>query len=587
MKTLKLFNAVLAKKSKKDKKAFISDDGYVISPKALWAKNNIIKYYRKEKLNGNDLNKTFHKSWSKIVNNSRFELFKEQINHYLSTYGSDFKGEIYIPEEVLKIPKFKLKYKVIVAYTNIEMKEKCLSILRSGIALKEETVDDLISILVDEVHYRFTGEEGIKNKEAIVKIAETYQIYPKNPVEFFRYAIYRTTDSSLLIKNNELIEKIKTSSYNPGTIFKNFGLEKLAEVFNRFKPLFLAYKNKCPKIINKISKLSKIHHKPLTTNPLNEATQKSLTKNDIKWLDNANSYALFKVLSACYSRFKGQDSFIYRIRSGTSWVKKIEKVNKKLNEKNYKFLKKYIKKRFSLEGKAIYIPENIKYGLPMSEKMFVGNIPTGTKFYGKKLAVGIYWENSWGAKDLDLSGINIGGKTGWNESYQQLGSLYFSGDITSAPKGAVEYLYADKGLSHPTLVKNNVYFGKSDCEYKIIIGKGDKITKDYMMNPKNLFADIKCKSTQKQTILGIFLPENEKQCFVVLNFGAGHARVSGYTEISNISTNALYQQWHKPYSLNKLIKEIGGKLVESKEEADIDLSLDALEKDTIVKLFNN
>jgi len=40
MKTLKLFNAVLAKES--DAKAFISEDGFMIEPDAVWAKKEII-----------------------------------------------------------------------------------------------------------------------------------------------------------------------------------------------------------------------------------------------------------------------------------------------------------------------------------------------------------------------------------------------------------------------------------------------------------------------------------------------------------------------------------------------------------------
>lgn len=136
MKTLKLFNAVVAVKS--DEKPFVSDDGFVIEPDALWAKKEIISYYAKEKLNGNDLNKTFHKSWAKIRNTSRTELFFEQIRHYISTYGSDFQSEIYIPQEVLNVPETKLVFKVIKAYTAEEMQEKCLSLLKSGIALKEK-----------------------------------------------------------------------------------------------------------------------------------------------------------------------------------------------------------------------------------------------------------------------------------------------------------------------------------------------------------------------------------------------------------------------------------------------------------------
>ena len=119
-----------------------------------------------------------------------------------------------------------------------------------------------------------------------------------------------------------MIEAIKASNYNPAVQFEKFGLEKLAEIFNRFKPLFLAYKSKCSKTINKISKLSKVHHKPLTTNPLNSVTNFLLSPKDEHWLDNATPFALFKALSACYARAQGQDTFIYRIRNGKSYVKK-------------------------------------------------------------------------------------------------------------------------------------------------------------------------------------------------------------------------------------------------------------------------
>lgn len=583
MKTLKLFNAVIAKET--DQKPFISDEGFIIEPKAIWVKDRILQYYLEEKLNGNDLNKTFHKSWAKIKNSSRCELLIEQILHYISTYGSDFKDEIYIPNEILNIPETKIKYAVIRAYSKEEMTNKCLSLLKSGIALKEETINDLLTILVDELDYTFTGNEGIRNKEAIIKIADLYGILPVDIMEFFRYIIYRATGQSLLIKNDEMIEAIKSSNYNPMAQFNKFGLNKLSEIFNRFKPLFLAFKPKCNKTINKISKLSKINHKPLVSNPLNHVTSILLSDKEKHWLDNATPFALFKALSACYSRMNGQDSFLYRIRNGKSWAKENKVSNS--NEKNYKFLINYLKDRFDLSGVKIFIPENIKYALPTSEKMFVGNVPTGTRFYGKKLAVGIYWEDSWGANDLDLSGLNIDGKIGWNSAYNYGdGDLMYSGDITSAPNGAVEYLYANKGLDVPTLVQNNVYSGDDTCGYKIIIGFGDKISRNYMMNPDNLLLDVKCKSIQQQTILGMLIPKKGKQCFVLLNFGAGHVRVSGNSVISDIATKALYQQWNKPLSFNKIVKILGAEIVDTKENANFDFSLDNLEKDSFIKIYD-
>jgi len=581
MKTLKLFNAVLSKSSKAT--PFISDQGFIIEPNAIWAKDQIIDFYTREQLNGNDLNKTFHKSWAKIKNSSRFELLIEQIRHYISTYGSNFQDEIYIPDEVLNIPETKLTYKVIRAYTKDEFIDKCLSLLKSGIALKEETINDLLSLLIDELGYQIKGDEGIKNKEAIVKLADMYGILPKDIMAFFRYIIYRATGQSLLIKSKDVILKVKETNFNPSAQFNQFGLEKLATVFNRFKPLFLAFKGQCPKTINKIAKLSKTHHKPMVSNPLNFVTSMSLEAKDSHWLDNATPFALFKALSACYSRKQGQDSFVYRIRNGKSWTT-TNNASKKIARENYEKILSYLKGKYDLSGKKIFLPKGIKYALPTSEKMFVGNIPTGTRFIAKKMAVGIYWEDTWGARDLDLSGMNIGGKVGWNSVYKFGKSLYFSGDITSAPKGAVEYLYANNGLDAPTLVMNNIYSGNDNSGYKIIIGAGDGINKDYMMNPNNLFTEVKCEAIQKQMVLGIFIPKKDKQSFIILNFGAGHTRVSGNSQISITATKALYQKWNKPLSFNKIIKILGCQIVE-KEKCDIDYSIEALEKDSFIKIF--
>lgn len=582
MKTLKLFNAVLAKKS--NEKPFISDEGFIIESDALWAKKEIISYYKREKLNGNDLNKTFHKSWQKIKESSRIELLIEQINHYISTYGSNFQNEIYIPKEILNVPDVKLTFKVIKAYTEEEMQEKCLSLLKSGIALKEETIDDLLYILHTELEYDFTGKENIRNKEAVIKIADRYDIYPENSVEFFRYVIYKTTRTTLLIKSNDLIDDIKKSKFNPTYLFERFGLEKMAEIFNRFKPLFLAYKNRAPKTINKISKLSKVYHQPLISNPLNNATNILLENSDLHWLENATPFALFKALSACYSRMYGQNTFVYRIRNGKSWTKR--GTAKSVNELNYNFIINYLKSKYNLSEKKFYFPKDVAFGLPTSEKMFVGNIPTGTRFYGERLAVGIYWEDAWGANDLDLSGLNIAGKIGWNAAYNQdSGQLMYSGDMTSAPNGAVEYLYANKYLNTPTLVMNSVFSGDSNCGYKIVIGKGDDISYDYMMDPNNLFAEAKCNSVQKQTILGMLLPKNGKQCFVLLNFGAGNSHVSGTSEVSTMATNALYQQWYESISFNHLIEKLGAIITSEKEEADFDFSLETLEKDSFMRIL--
>ena len=72
MKTLELFNAVIAKES--NRAPFVSSEGLVIDSKALWAKDRILKFYSAEMLSGYGLNKTFHKSWLKIQRSSTPQL---------------------------------------------------------------------------------------------------------------------------------------------------------------------------------------------------------------------------------------------------------------------------------------------------------------------------------------------------------------------------------------------------------------------------------------------------------------------------------------------------------------------------------
>jgi len=500
MKTLKLFHAVPVNAGYKAPGKPELIDGILIMPEALYAKQAILDFYRKNLLSAEDLNKSFHKSWKKIRKSSREELLIHQILHYLSTYGTDFTGEMYIPAEKLKIPKAKdLKLIVVRALPREVLIEKGLNMLRSGMALSEETVDDILSMLIDELDYEFTGKENIRNKEAVIKLADLYGIYPEDPVEFLRFIVYKSTGKTLLIKNKETVEAIRVSSFNPAVHFRRYGLEKLARIFNRFKPLFIAYKNKSRRTVNRISKLSKKYHEPFVENPVNRLTSRKLTDAERHWLQNASVFHLFKVYQALRRRAgDAEPVFLFKIRNGKSYVRETP-VHAEAVAHNLPLVEAEIKRRLAhLKGKKIFLPANVEYALPVSEKMFAGPVPAGTKFFGKRLVVGIYWRNDWGARDLDLSALTEDGKVGWNALYNQdEGALMYSGDITDAPDGAVEYVYARKKLDKPALIMNNVFSGNVGCRYKIVIGEGDKIKKKYVMHPAKKYIEIDTQTVQR------------------------------------------------------------------------------------------
>lgn len=584
--TLKLFNCVPAKEGTQAK--LYIQHGLILDQNAVWADKQIQEYYQSNLLKGEDLNKTFHKSWLKILDSTREDLLVEQLKHYFSTYGSDFQEEIYIPEEVLNLQGTKLKFKTIKGYSKEVITTKCLGILGNGLALEQETIEDVLALL-SLLGHTFESLKGINNKEASIIISDKYGIYPEDNISALRYCVYKSTGESLLIKSEDTINAIKSSTFDPSVVFNSVGLIEMSKIFNRFKPLFLSYKKVCPSVINKIARLSKKHHEPLVSNPLNLVTSIKLQESDTHWLENASVFALFKSLNACYTRIHGQVDFVYRVRNGKSWTKQgknLSESNKKLLGSNFNFILKHLKNTINLKGKEFFIPKYVSYALPTSEKMFVGNIPTGTKFIGEKLAVGIYWENSWGATDLDLSGVNLSGKIGWNATYNQEDSLLYSGDMTNAPNGAVEYLHCSGENIPPTLVQNNVYNGDSDCSYKIVVGHGDEVTKEYMMNPEKVLCEVKCKSVQNQMCLGLLKSEGGNNTFTLLNFASGNVRIGGESELSTISCNALVSQYDNQYNLNNLIEYLGGKVVDSMTENSYNLSTDCLEKDTLISIFS-
>lgn len=605
---LELFDCVLDTNTSSDL-VINTTQGYIISPSAVYAKSSIEEFYKNKELNGEQLNKTFHKSWDKIANITEQEFRMHQLMHYISTYGTDFEGETYIPYEYLNVPKLEggITFKTILALIPDELIEKCLVML-NGIALKEETmkmVVDLLKILDFKNHP--LSNTKISNKEASIVLVEELGVLPKEPQEVLRYVVYKYTGNTLLVKSKDVIDTIKDStSYNPLEIFEEYGLNKLAQIFNRFKQLFLAMKSSgSPELkscINKISRLSKKLHVPMIVNPLNEVTSKKLSEKDSHWLENATIYAIFKAINACKRRVESDSTnFTYKIRTGKSFTKSTD-IRKEICKFNLNVLLNFLKSKLNLQGKKFLLDRNVQYALPTSEKMFVGNIPFYTKITGKNLAVGIYWENSWGARDLDLSSVDLSGsKIGWNADFRtDNNSLMFSGDITSAPSGAVEYLLASGGKSaNPCLVTCNVYSGSSTSSYNVIVGqteftpdrskRGEGQAYQYMMDPNNLIMSEKVQAVQNNMIIGMMRPINESEMeYIVINYGAGSLRVSAGTELSIQSLKAFIADIDTCMTFNQLLELCNGQVVyevEKEEENVEDFRIKALSRDSFISLF--
>ncbi len=591
--SLQLFNAVPESTQAPAKSAHVDlEHGIVIAPEARHAKADIVAFLKEKRLSGEDLNRTWHRTWAEVIENDNQADVVASVMSFINGLGAKLDKEIRLPNEVIGLEDLDIRLQTVHALSKTEIADRALQMLQSGMALKTQTIHDLFVVL-SAVDYEFTGNEGIRNKEAVVMLADKHGIYPKEPVEALRYAVYKATDSATLIKSPGAITAIKESGFDPSRVFTDCGEARMAEVFNRFKPLFLAFKDKSTqskRTVNKISKLSKTNHKPLPVNALNEVTARRLKDTELHWLKNATVFALFKALSACHTRMNGRTVFAYHIRNGKGWYKTATGGASTPDlQHNFDQIVAELKTRVNTEGQKIFLPDGVEFALPTSEKMFVGNVPTGTKFIADRIAAGIYWRNEWGATDLDLSTIDVGGhKVGWNSDYWgQRGDIAYSGDITHAPNGAVEYMNIQGGLSSPALLLNNVFSGNEDCDYKVVIGRGTEISKQYMMDPSQVWVEEMSQSIKRETIVGLFLPEaGNRVSFVMLNTAIGNANASSGSVHTSQFNKALVEQYSSQFSLNELLEYVGFELTDSVEDATIDLSLDKLDRDTFVKLFS-
>jgi hypothetical protein len=278
------------------------------------------------------------------------------------------------------------------------------------------------------------------------------------------------------------------------------------------------------------------------------------------------------------------DNRYYKIRNGKSFAKTkpstltMEQIRQNLSSllETVKTLKKDTK---------IYTTPFVDYAVPVSEKMFSGNIPKYTKISipyetSQSLLVGVYWKNTESHSDLDLSAVNVNGKIGWNSRHNG-GGLSYSGDVTSAHNGASEWLYCHK-LDGDYLIKLNRYSAPENQQYKIIIGYGDKINSNYMIDPNKILFSVDCVMDHRQKILGLLKPNgnNTGVDFYLIDQFFGEGIVSSYREKDKIAQSAILSQSENFIRLSDIFT-----VVKNKEDADVILEPNELSKDSILNLF--
>lgn len=622
--------------------------GYVFSPEVVYNYSDYDQLIQAVEevygITAEKLNNSFHKSWAKIKETDTEQLIVEQIAHYLTTYGKeqpveyliekeeqwkvdnlaekiinlgDFESDkihdenyVYIPKEKLEIPDLdidNIKLVVIKGYTKEELKVKLLGLLGSGIALREDTISDVVDIATF-LEFEENDVEKIKNKEVKASLYSYLNLIPENPIEFLRLALFESTEKTLIIKSFGVIEKIKENSgasiiklFNQYK--KEYGLERLAEIFYRQKPIFLAFRaNKRLKpTINRIRRLAVKYHKPLPEDYLNEITAK-IKKNkkiDKDKLENelkrVNVFRKIRLAYALKFRTKCVESILYRIRNGKSYATDFSFENKNSAKRILDIILDSIIQDISknIQGKKVFIPNYIHYSLPATEKQFTGNFPSGTHVsIPRDMIVGIHWQNVTGHRiDLDLSVISpIRGKIGWDSDYRSdEGDILFSGDMTDAAIGATELFYVKRQIKEALILYVNYYNFEEKVEvpFKIILAKekAENFRKNYMVNPNNLISIASSKINQKEKILGLLVTTFNECRFYFAETYIGNSITSSNSEVAKHSRKYLFDFYEHTIDLKDILIKAGAKIVDKKEESNIDLSPEELGKDSVLNLL--
>ena len=555
-------------------------------------------------------NGSLHKSFATVRDASDEELIIDQLAHYLTTYGFKSVGIfdeslIYIPNEVLNIDEKEnpVFINIVNAITISEIKEKIIELLLSGVALAPKTIVHIENIISDlkfkdsDFGSFIDNIKDIKNKEIRSFLYDYFDIVPENPTEFLRFIIFKVTGKTVIIKDKVLFNMIKSSGREEDIYhYLNkynclYDIKKLATIFYRYKMLWLAMKNsRTSSFINNMRRLAVKYHKPAKIKILDTITNPSfiVDENVIsevkKELKNVTIYKKISILNAISYRLAKPDSIAYVIRNGSIYYKEID--NKESSDtvpslRIFNIIKKDVIDSLAknVKNKKFYIPSNINYAMPTSEKLFIGSIPYNTTItLGKSAIVGVAWNNIKGeSTDLDIHCHNTSNEDfGW-DSYYRGGDVYFSGDMTDATNGATEAFYIGKDAkkSESYLFDFNFFniddfsdmnINSNGFDYKLIIDTAkDGIDKDNILNASSIACHVNCKSYKANNSIGLLDNDSDgNKSFIFMNYATGD-EISSTNKDKNHLLNYLKTSAKTRMSFNSLIAEAGGKIYFDKD----------------------
>ena len=574
-----------------------------------------------------ELNRGFYKSFRTVAELTPQKILVNKLLHYMSTYGMEDLGIfdrelVYIPNDALELPADAkpVKVTVIDAIGIDDVKARAVKLIQSGAALSNETLDDLAAVI------KFLDIElnvdDVPNKEFAVRLCDLLNILPADPVQFLRYMIYKANGLTLLIKDKATLDALRNADTSFDDLFARYikqnGLSKLASIFHRFKPLWLAFKPHSAYMkstINKMRKLADRYHKPTPPKFLEQLTSAASVDLDrlSRELANVTTYRKVSLANALLYRQAAPASIVYNIRNGKAFT---DDYRGGLTFDASTVLDVIINSiaddiRPNVGGKKFYIPERFNYAAPISEKKFVGNIPCGSSYTFEKnsVVVGVHWFNLLDAGrevrvDLDLHLNSSKRDIGWHNDFigdnfidTRERKVIFSGDMTDAPiarGGATEAFFVGESVTDELMMINlnnytyNYNQNNASVPFKLIFGDvtQDSIDKQYLIDSHELAFCVPNEILEGQMFLGFLSSDAEgAKKFYFSSGNTGTRIVARSDELTNKVIAAMNASFESALSLTAILERADAIFVSDAADSDINLDPAEVTKDILLGLF--
>lgn len=578
---------------------------------------------------------SLHASWTKVATAPIEQLVFEQVVHYFSTYDMERLTGASIPlfpvEDILADldERPNIKAFTVIQYIDLDdASDLVAEYFESTVAPSKDAIEHA-SILMKAFDVSL---DGIKSFEFQVIRYEQLGAVPKEGQNFLRFLIYKTTGSTLVIKNQCTIESIVRNLQQAEKekfaheCFCNADLVELAKTFHRFKPLYLAFKKgpSCAPYINKIRKLADKYHEPMS-----DVTVQNLINLEHDYMRTGNNTKLYAVIQKCsirqlvkllnftQSELAREDSRadngiapVYNIRNGKVFVPQAETASQDHSSICLRVfaladLRRHLLVQLrnlvehKLDDKTFLIPAEMHYAVPTSEKQFIGNIPYGsciTLPEGKSFCAAIRWENTGRIRnDLDLHMQSLTRAFGWNSSYRSDNcDVLYSGDVTDARDGAVEAYLFSPNENEVFLLSLSKFCGADKVDFQFFMtDKGFNHNHAVRGGRSNgvcdiadaLFAPIPMACDSGSISLGLFVANS----FYFYGGNLGSERIPKRELYGSFITAFSHRLTHM-MDLSDLIRMAGGTVTVNESEPDgsdyIDLRPSALSARSIMKIID-